>query len=311
MVIGSESEDITERAKMFAMRSVAENTRRAYQADLRHFSAYCTSAKQQALPAAPETLVSYLATAAGQLRVSTLERRIAAIAVAHKAAGFASPTADIGVRTVLAGIRRTYGVAARGKKPITVAQLRCMSETLDETPIGMRDRALLLVGFAGGFRRSELVSLDIADVEFSDEGAIVNLRRSKTDPEGQGRKIGLPYGGVRATCPVRSLRRWLNLLGAAGPVFRPVNRYGTISSRRLSARGVALVVKRCAGRLGLNLSDFAGHSLRAGLVTAAAKAGLSEAAIARQSGHRSLAVMRRYVRDASLFTGNAAASIGL
>ena len=176
----------------------------------------------------------------------------------------------------------------------------------------MRDRALLLAGFAGAFRRSELVGLDVSDLEFNSAGLIVNIRRSKTDQEGQGRKVGLPYGSTPVTCPVRALEAWLAVLGTdEGPLFRGINRHGHLAGRRLTAQSVALVIKRRAAQAGMETRDLAGHSLRAGLATAAAAAGVSERAIMAQTGHRSLATLRKYLREGSLFLENAAAKVGL
>jgi integrase len=184
-----------------------------------------------------------------------------------------------------------------------------MVETLQESLIGARDRALLLVGFAGAFRRSELVALDVRDVAFTTEGLMITLRRSKTDQEGQGRSVGLPYGSRLETCPVRSLRAWLALSEiTSGPLFRPINRHGTMAEGRLSDRAVALVVKRTAKAAGLDPAKYAGHSLRAGLATSAAAAGVSERAIMNQTGHKSAATVRKYIREGSLFRENAAAA---
>ena len=188
-----------------------------------------------------------------------------------------------------------------------------MIETLAFTSaIGTRDRALLLVGFAGAFRRSELVSLDVADVTFGADGLIVQLRRSKTDQEGEGRKVGLPFGSNPLTCPVRALRAWLDVaVVARGPIFRAVDRHGNVADVRLTDQSVALVVKRCAKAAGLDSEKYAGHSLRSGLATAAAMADVSERAIMAQTGHKSLPMVRRYIRDGSLFRRNAAAAVGL
>jgi len=188
-----------------------------------------------------------------------------------------------------------------------------MVETLSPTSlIGVRDRALLLVGFAGAFRRSELVSLDVADVAFGADGLIVQLRRSKTDQEGEGRKVGLPFGSNPLTCPVRAVRAWLDVaVIVRGPIFRPVDRHGNVAGTQLTDQSVALVVKRCAKAAGLDPRRYAGHSLRSGLATAAAMADVSERAIMAQTGHKSLPMVRRYIRDGSLFRRNAAAAVGL
>ena len=227
-------------------------------------------------------------------------------------AGHESPTRHIVVRAVLSGIRRTNGSAQEGKNPLRVEDLRAIVSRLPSTAQGVRDRALLLIGFAGGFRRSELIGLDTGDVEFVSAGLIVNLRRSKTDQEGQGRRVGIPAGANPETCAVRAAAAWLGVIGrAAGPVFRGINRHGQVAEERLSDRAVALIVKRLVLYAGLDAKFYAGHSLRAGLATSAAAAGASERAIMAQTGHRSLATVRRYIREGSLFAENAASKLGL
>jgi site-specific recombinase XerD len=255
----------------------------------------------------------YLSTLAESAKVSTLTRRISAISQAHQAADLETPTAHLAVRKLMAGIRRSKGTAQTGKRPLAAADLRTLLAPLDARRIlDVRDRALLLAGFAGAFRRSELVGLNVTDLEFNREGLIVNVRRSKTDQEGQGRRVGIPYGSSPATCPVRALEFWLAVLGAdAGPLFRGVNRHGQLAGRRLTPQSVALVIKRLAAQAGMQARDLAGHSLRAGLATAAAAAGVPERAIMAQTGHKSLATLRKYIREGSLFLENAAAKVGL
>jgi len=213
----------------------------------------------------------------------------------------------------MAGIRRTQGTAQTGKRPVLTEDIRRMVLLLEAGRTQeVRDRALILLGFAGAFRRSELVGLDIEDLEFNREGLVAAIRRSKTDPEGQGRKVGIPRGGYPETCPVRAVQAWLEVLGAdEGPLFRGITRHGRIDGRRLTPQSVPLVVKRLAARAGLEAADLAGHSLRAGLATSAAMAGASERAIMNQTGHRSAMMVRRYIRDGSLFRENAAAQVGL
>jgi integrase len=195
---------------------------------------------------------------------------------------------------------------------IADTDLRRMIAQLPETLIGVRDRAILLVGFAGAFRRSELVALNHDDVEFTRDGLVISIRRSKTDQEGAGRKIGIPYGSNPATCPVRSLQDWIECGDIKeGPLFRPINRHGQIAGRRLSGEAVAEIVKRYATKAGMNANQFAGHSLRSGLATSSAAAGASERAIMNQTGHRSVMTVRRYIRDGNLFRENAAAVVGL
>jgi site-specific recombinase XerD len=297
------------RAYLDAARSV--NTHRAYRADWQHFTDWCAERELAALPAAPGTLALYLTEQAGLLKASTLQRRLVSIAQAHRVAGHPTPTEDAGVRSIWRGIRRTVGTAQVGKSALLIDDVKAMVGALPETISGTRDRALLLLGFAGAFRRSELVALDIGDVELTRDGAIVTLRRSKTDQEGTGQKVGIPRGKHTATCPVRALTAWLELLDGAGAIFRAVDRLGRIRPTRLSDKDVARIVKRAALRAGLDPSRYAGHSLRAGLATSVAVAGVEERAIMAQTRDKSVTVARRYIRDGSLFRGNAAAAVGL
>jgi integrase len=188
-----------------------------------------------------------------------------------------------------------------------------MLECADTGMIGSRDRALILLGFAGAFRRAELVNLDLTDLAFSRDGLTVTLRRSKTDQEGQGRKIGIPYGSNPETCPVRNLQTWLEQAGIGdnGPVFRSLNRHGQLQPGRLSPIDVARIVKKLAHRASLDATKYAGHSLRAGHATSAAIAGASERSIMNQTGHRSVQMVRRYIRESSLFRENSAGKLGL
>jgi integrase len=183
---------------------------------------------------------------------------------------------------------------------------------LPDTLLGLRDRALLLLGFAGAMRRSELVGLDVSDVAQVEQGFVITIRKSKTDQHREGRKVGIPFGVRPETCPVRAVHRWLGASGVEdGPLFRSVNRHGQVLTKRLSAWAVAEVVKRSLKAAGKSARSYSGHSLRAGLVTQAAIAGASERSIQDQSGHKSLLVLRRYIRDGSLFRENAAAKVGL
>jgi integrase len=287
-------------------------TLRAYRTDWAHFETWCAAHGADALPASPETVALYLTDLAAVARPSTLQRRVSSISQAHQAAGFDSPTRDALVRTTLTGIRRTLGTAPVQKSPALTADVRAMVEALPDTLAGARDRALLLLGFAAALRRSELVGLDVDDVVEQHEGLVVTVRRSKTDQEAVGRRVGVPYGSNPATCPVRAVRAWRDATGIEdGPLFRPVDRHGRVRDARLSGTAVALIVKRAAARAGLDAHLFAGHSLRAGLATSAAAAGASERAIMAQTGHKSLPMVRSYIREGSLFRENAAATVGL
>jgi len=276
----------------------AERTRRAYAADWRDFEAWCKAAGRPALPAASETVELYLVDLAGKGRkVSTLRRRVAAIAYVHEQGGRLSPVGP-SVRGVLAAIARRYGTAARGAAAVTPDDLRRMVAGLGDGARDRRDRALLLLGFAGGFRRGELVALDTGDVEFVDgAGLRVLVRRSKTDQEGVGRWVGVFRGQHEETCPVRAFRRWLVVRGDwPGPVFCPVGRGGTVRRERLGGASVRLAVRRAAARAGLEPGRYTAHSLRAGMVTAAVQAGAAEVAVMLRTGHRSRSTLQRYVR---------------
>jgi site-specific recombinase XerD len=304
--------DVAERTRDYVAAAKAPNTVRPYRADWTDFTAWCEQHHLAARPAAPETVALYLAALAGQRKAATLQRRLSAISQAHQAAGLEPPTKAAAVRTVWAGIRRTHGTAQRGKAPVVVDELRRMVDALPASTLGARDRALLLLGFAGAFRRSELVGLDVGDVRGTTDGFVVTLRRSKTDQEGQGGEVGIPYGSTPATCPVRAVRAWLAARRVAGPaLFCPMDRHGRQLPGRLSDRAVARVVQRTAAAAGLEAASYAGHSLRAGLASSAAAAEVPERVIAQQTGHKSMTVLRRDIRTGSLFRENAAARVGL
>ena len=304
--------DVVDQAQAYVRQSKAASTWRAYAADWRDFERWCAAHDVPALPAAPQTVALYLTDLSQRCKVSTLQRRVSAISQAHQAAGAESPIRGGPVRLVMAGIRRAKGTAPTAKAPAVTATVQAMVSTLPAGLIGARDRALLLLGFAAALRRSEVVGLNVDDIAFPREGMVITLRRSKTDQEGQGRRIGIPLEANPDTCPVRALKAWYAAAGITeGPVFRAVNRHGQVRSGRLSDKAVALIVKRAAQAAGLDPKDYAGHSLRAGLATAAAAAGVSERAIMNQTGHKSVAVARRYIREGSLFRENAAAAVGL
>jgi site-specific recombinase XerD len=301
-----------EQVRQFIRASKAENTLRGYIADWRDFCAWSEGRALPPLPAAPETVASYIAEAAGRLKPGSIQRRLNAIAEAHKVAGLETPTQHPIVANTMKGIRRTIGTPPTQKAPALTTDICAMTDATDAGTIGLRDRALILLGFAGAFRRSELVALDIEDCAFSRDGLVVLLRRSKTDQYGAGRKVGIPYGANPETCPVRSLQSWVEQAGiSTGPLFRSISRYGQVQASRLSSIDVARVVKKLAQRAGLDPSKYAGHSLRAGHATSAALAGASERSIMNQTGHRSVQMVRRYIRDGSLFRDNSAGRLGL
>jgi integrase len=238
---------------------------------------------------------------------------MATISEAHRAKEYESPIQSALVRSTWQGIRREKGMAPQGKEPALLEHLRCMVDHLPKDKLlSTRDRALLLLGFAGAMRRSELVGLNCEDVVDTNDGLVVTIRRSKTDQVGMGRKIGMPFGSTPVTCPVRAYRAWIQESGLTeGPLFRAVDRHGKVSKRRLSDQTVARVVKRALRAAGKEAEKFAGHSLRAGLATQAALGGASERSIQEETGHKSLLILRRYIRDGNLFNENAAAKTGL
>lgn len=307
-----EIEELLGEISRYEKKSMAENTLRAYRSDWDDFRLWCRRKKLLALPARPDTVALYLSARARTHKVASLSRRLTVIGKLHRAAGRDNPVSDERVVRVWRGILREKSEAQSRRSPVLVTHLRKMLTNLPEGPAGVRDRALILFGFAGAMRRSELVALNVGDLQLADEGFVVSLRRSKTDQTGKGRKIGIPYGEHTETCPVRSMLRWLELADIdRGPIFRKVNRHGRLEGERLCDRSVAIIIKRALKRAGVRSSNFSGHSLRAGLATAAAMAGVDERAIQNQTGHRSLKVLRTYIRDGSLFRNNAAKKVGL
>lgn len=297
-------------AHEYAAASRASNTRKAYRGQWQRFSRYAETVGAEALPASPGLVAAYLAHLAelGR-RVPTLEQARAAIGEAHRAAGHSSPTDHSAVKQALAGMRRTRGAAPRRKRPLSADEVRWMADAAAEGrgSWGMRDRALLLVGFAGAFRCSELVALDVEDLTWDAKGVRVMIRRSKTDQQALGREVGLPYGRNGAGhCPVRALRVWLDAVGIdAGAIFRAIGPRGELGAR-LASGAVAETVQAAADAIGLDPSQVSAHSLRAGLVTEAARAGRTESQIMRQTGHRSSAIVRAYIRHANVWDCNPA-----
>ncbi len=305
-------EDHAQKAHDFAANADASATRRAYASDMADFRSWCEAHGLDALPALPQTVACYLANLASERTTSTLQRRLSAIARAHREANLDSPTEHSFVRLEWRGIRRAKGIATAKKAALSVTDLRGMLATLPDSLLGLRDRALLLVGFAGGFRRSELVALTVEDARVASEGVVLTLRRSKTDQEGEGRIVGIPRGRHTETCPVRALEAWtLAAKVTTGPLLRAVDRHGNVSNEAMSDRTIARVVQRAAIAAGLDASAFAGHSLRAGLATSAASAGASERAIMAQTGHKSERIMRGYIRLGTVWHENAARALDL
>jgi site-specific recombinase XerD len=325
----AELEIALDRASDFARAEKAPNTRRAYTTDFAAFRAWCAGRGVSALPATAEIVAAFIGAEADRgIKASTIGRRVAAIRYAHKLACLPAPTEVEAVRAVMRGIRRTIGTAKAPKAPATNDRLlamvasqkmeshRAKQEVESQGRDGangaslamLRDRALLLIGFAGAFRRSELVGLDVADIEETTEGLHVAIRGGKTDQERVGTTIAIARGSV--ACPVEALKVWLATAGITeGAVFRRVNKGGKVLADRLNAQSVALIVKAYAKRAGLDPRSFSGHSLRAGFLTSAARRGASIFKMMDVSRHRSIDTLREYVRDAELFRDHAGSGL--
>ncbi len=285
-------------------RSIAESSRTAYLSDLRLFAEWGGT-----MPATPAIIAGYIAAHAGKLAVATITRRIATLSKAHQATGMENPCQSALVKATLQGLRRKHGTAQKQAKALTREDLFAILGAMGDSMKNTRDRALLLVGFAGGFRRSEVVGLDVADIEHVRQGIIITLRHSKTDQEGAGRKIGIPHGRTRH-CPVVAITDWLTRSGITeGAIFRPINRHGQLQPERLSGDAVSEVIRERLAAAGIDPKGYSGHSLRAGFATSAAQAGASTLKIRAQTGHASDAMLSRYIRDGELFVGNAAGSL--
>lgn len=300
-------------ARTYAEHTKSLNTMRAYAGDFENFRRWCDRHNLSALPASPQTVALYATWCAQRYKVSTIERRVASIAHAHAAAGHASPTQHGAVKAVLRGVRRANGTAQTQKTALLVHDLRQLVLHVDATRlIGLRDRALLLLGFASALRRSELVGLDVDDLGFERNGVVLKVRRSKTDQEGLGAEIAVGHGKDSRTCPVRALSAWLRAAGiTSGPVFLGMRHGRHVRPTRLTARMVAAIVQRHAAAAGFDPAHFGGHSLRAGFATSAAQAGRDERSIMRQTRHTSVTVARRYIRQASRWSDHPGLDLGL
>lgn len=293
-------------ARKYLEAQLAPATRRAYRADARAFREWCTVRQVQPIPATAETVAEFIASQADAgIKPATLRRRVAAIRFIHHAAGLESPTSAMTVIATIKGVFNRVGVKPNRKAPATAPRLREMLQHCPDTLIGKRDRALLLLGFAGAFRRSELVALTLADLEETPQGLRVTIQRSKTDQQAAGQTIAILRGDVH--CPVDALRDWLQAAEIGeGYLFRSVGKGGRVSHQPLSTKSVATIVKAYAGQAGLKSQDYAGHSLRAGFLTSAAESGANLFKMMEVSRHRSVEMVRGYVRNADLFKGHAA-----
>ena len=290
VVVSARTTKVSHKVQAFLNVSRAANTISGYGCDVRSFIKF-----GGLIPCRPEVVAEFLAAEADTKAYATLRRKVAAIALAHQQNGYVSPCHAEIVNATLRGIRRSKPNIVRRMKPLLAEQVIAATRSLTGLS-GIRDRALLLVGFAGAFRRSELVALNVEDLELRGHELIVHVRSSKTDQLKQGREVHIPCGHGKR-CPINALRRWFTASAIrTGAVFRAVNRHGRVREPRLSADSVSSIVKRCVAALGLDTREYSGHSLRAGYVTSAAMRGMPAWEIKRQTGHRTDTMLELYVR---------------
>ena len=277
--------------------SKAHNTLRAYNADFKDFSAFCAKNGLNSLPSEPKIVSIYLTYLSSFSKYSTLKRRLASIKVVHKLKGHYIDTKHPIIIENLMGIKRKMGVKQIAKKPLLINDLKVIINVIDKEKNGLKrlqNKALLLVGFAGGFRRSELVSIEYDDLDFVTEGVKIVIKRSKTDQTGQGMIKAIPYFDNKTYCPVTSLRNWINFLNIdKGKIFN------------ISDKTVALIIKKYALLAGLDQKKYAGHSLRSGFATSTAETGADERSIMAMTGHKTTQMVRRYINESNLFKNNA------
>ena len=290
--------------------SKANNTLRAYKSDFKDFGAFCVKHGFNSMPTQPKIVSLYLTHLSSNSKISTLRRRLVSIGVVHKLKGHYLDTKHPVIIENLMGIKRKKGSIQTGKKPILINHLKQIINVIDEQKIEkikkLRNRTLILIGFGGGFRRTELISIDYEDLDFVDEGVKIILRRSKTDQFGEGLIKGLPYFTNEKYCPVTSLKNWINLSKIkTGPVFRRFTKGPTLTANRLTDQSVVLIIKDCLKLAGIENQNFSGHSLRSGFATVAAESGADERSIMAMTGHKTTQMVRRYIKEANIFKNNA------
>ena len=291
--------------------SKANNTLRAYKSDFNDFGLFCVQNGLKSLPSEPKIVSLYLThLSTKDFKMSTLKRRLVSIGVVHKLKGHYLDTKHPSIIENIMGIKRRKGSIQKSKKPILVNSLKLIIDVIDqqdkEEIKKFRDRSIILIGFSGGFRRNEIVSLDYEDLDFVPEGLKINLRRSKTDQFGKGFVKGLPYFDSAQYCPVVSLKKWIEISKiTSGSLFRRFSKGSKLLDKRLTDQTVALLIKEYLKITGIDSKNYSGHSLRSGFATSAAESGVEERNIMAMTGHKSTEMVRRYIKEANLFNNNA------
>ena len=291
--------------------SKATNTVRAYKSDFNDFGLFCAQNGFKSLPSEPKIVSLYLTyLSTKDAKMSTLKRRLVSIGVIHKLKGHYLDTKHPSIMENIMGIKRRKGSVQKGKKPILISSLKLIIDVIDqqnkEEIKKLRDRSIILIGFSGGFRRNEIVSLDYDDLDFVPEGLKINIKRSKTDQFGEGSKKALPYFDNSQYCPVVSLKNWIDKTNInSGPLFRRFSKGSRLTEKRLTDQTVALLIKEYLQLAGIDSKNYSGHSLRSGFATSAAESGAEERSIMAMTGHKSTEMVRRYIKEANLFKNNA------
>ncbi len=290
--------------------SKANNTLKAYKSDFKDFSAFCEKHRLKSLPTEPKTISLYLTHLSKNSKISTLRRRIVSISMVHKLKGYYLDTKHPIIVENLMGIRRVKGSIQKGKKPLLINHLKMLINVINETKFEeikkLRDKTIILIGFGGGFRRTELISIDYEDLEFVLEGVKITVKKSKTDQFGEGMIKGLPYFNNEIYCPVKNLQKWLEISKIkSGCIFRRFSKGLSLTDKRLTDQSVVLLMKEYLRLAGIENKNFAGHSLRSGFATVTAESGADERSIMAMTGHKSTQMVRRYIREANLFKNNA------
>ena len=297
--------------------SKASNTIRAYKSDFKDFGLFCTKNGFKSLPSEPKIVSLYLTyLSSNEVKMSTLKRRLVSIGVIHKLKGYYLDTKHPTIVENIMGIKRRKGSIQRGKKPLLISSLKQIINVIDKQKKDelkkYRDRSIILIGFSGGFRRNEIVSLNYEESDVGHEGLKIRLKRSKTDQFGEGLIKGLPYFNNSNYCPVVSIKKWIEMSKiSSGPLFRRFTKGSKMLDHRLSDQSVALIIKKYLELAGVESNNYSGHSLRSGFATAAAESGADERNIMAMTGHKSTEMVRRYIKEANLFKNNALNKIKL